>query len=250
MAASWSATLTDHAGVVAASPDGALVALGSLGGDACVVEVGTGQVADHPMGVLAAAWSRDGRHLAVGGQDGVLRLYRPGGASVAVVQLDGWVTSIEWSPGGLAAVGAGRSLTILEPDGTVSHRYPDQPSTVTAVAWSVDGTRVGAAAYGGVRWYDPAPDLEPSGPARTFAWKGSLLSLAVSPTGKWACGGAQDATVHIWRPVDERLPDEDRAPRVPPRWPLAGRRLHGRPHRVGLPGPGPRRHPARSGRGP
>jgi WD40 repeat protein len=26
-----------------------------------------------------------------------------------------------------------------------------------------------------------------------------LLSLVVSPTGKWACGGGQDATVHIWR---------------------------------------------------
>jgi WD40 repeat protein len=32
-----------------------------------------------------------------------------------------------------------------------------------------------------------------------FEWKGSLLGLAVSPNGRWACAGSQDATVHLWK---------------------------------------------------
>jgi CobW/HypB/UreG, nucleotide-binding domain/WD domain, G-beta repeat len=68
----------------------------------------------------------------------------------------------------------------------------------TAAAWSADGTRVGVSAYGGINWYDTAQLSDPQ-PKRVFAWKGSLLSLAVSPTGRWACGGAQDQSIHVWK---------------------------------------------------
>lgn len=203
MATRWALSLADHAEVIAPSPNGTTVALGSLGGDAAVADAATGEVLakldDHPMGVLSAAWSPDCQRLTVGGQDGTLRIYRPDATRVAAVSLGGWVASLAWSPRGLLAAGAGSVLTVLDADGTVLRRYPDQPSTVTAVAWSADSSRVGVVAYGGVRWYDPGTRSDSDAPARTFAWKGSLLSLAVSPTGKWACGGAQDATVHIWK---------------------------------------------------
>jgi WD40 repeat protein len=199
----WTVSLADHAGVVTPRPDGTTVILGSLGGDAVVVGTATGELLgkldDHPMGVLAAAWSPDGHRLAVGGQDGALQIYRPDGGRVATVHVGGWVTSLGWSRNGQLAVGAGRTLTVLDADGTAVRRYPDQPSTVTAVAWSADGSRVGVAVYGGVHWYDPGTRTDGDGPVRSFPWKGSLLALAVSPTGKWACGGAQDATVHIWK---------------------------------------------------
>ena len=35
--------------------------------------------------------------------------------------------------------------------------------------------------------------------SRRFDWKGSLLTLVISPDGKWACAGAQDSEVHLWK---------------------------------------------------
>ena len=109
-----------------------------------------------------------------------------------------WATALAWSPDSpLLAIGAGRRLLIVDEDGAVLHDFDDQPSTVTAVAWSPDGTRVGAAAYGGVDWHDVVGPR--SGRSRRFDWKGSLLALVLSPDGKWACAGAQDSTVHLWK---------------------------------------------------
>lgn len=181
------------------------LAAGSLAGDAVIVDGVDGalvaKLADHPFGVGRVAWSPDGTRLAIGGQDGIVRLYDRDATILGEhdAGLGGWVGALAWSPsGGCLAVGAGRALTLLEPDGGLVHRYPDEVSTVTAVAWSADSTRVGVAAYGGVRWYDP--DKLPVAPAtRHFVWKGSLLSLVVSPDGKWAVGGAQDNSVHLWK---------------------------------------------------
>jgi len=150
------------------------------------------------MGALSAAWSSDGDHFAVGGQDGHVRIYDHAGVPSGVVAGSAWATALAWSPDApLLAIGAGRRLLIADEKGAVLHDFDDQPSTVTAVAWSADGTRVGAAAYGGVAWHDVVGPR--SGRSRRFDWKGSLLALALSPDGKWACAGAQDSTVHLWK---------------------------------------------------
>ena len=80
-----------------------------------------------------------------------------------------------------------------EPTG--DERHLGLGSTVTAVAWSPDGLRVGAAVYGGIRWFEPGVGEE----VRSFDWKGSMLSLAVAPTGKWVAAGTQEGTVRVYR---------------------------------------------------
>ncbi len=198
----WHAVLDDHVSSLDWSPDGNRLVVGSLSGDALVLDTADGattaKLAHHHLGVLCAAWSPDGTRLALGGQDGVLRLADPTGDEIAASDHDGWVTCLAWSPSsGLLAAGANRTLLIVRPDGTVLRRYPPAPSTITSLAWTPDGTRVGIGAYGGVRWYIPGNDTD--GPAKSFAWKGSLLALVVAPNTKWACAGSQDATVHLWR---------------------------------------------------
>ena len=199
--AQWRTDVEDYVSVLEVCRDRGSAVVGSLGGDAALVDVDDGSVTAlrrHGMGVLSAAWSSDGSRVAVGGQDGCVRIYDHTGAAQGVVDSSAWVTALAWSSAApVLAIGAGRRLLITDHDGALLHDFDDQPSTVTAVAWSPDGSRVGATAYGGVGWHDVVGPR--TGRRRRFDWKGSLLSLAMSPDGAWACAGAQDATVQLWR---------------------------------------------------
>jgi WD40 repeat protein len=212
----WSLALDDYVSVLRVRPsrrpgDGDLVAIGSLGGRAAVVDTLTGTVVaeldEHPFGVLDAAWSASGDRLAVGGHDGVVRLYAVGDlidGSVPQVRAvgsfgaPGWVARLAWSPTDeVLAAAIGRRLVLLDSAAAVRQQFDPAGSTITDVAWATNGRRVGAIAYGGIDWFDP--EASTSAPTRTMAWKGSLLTLALSPDGKWACAGAQDSSVHIWK---------------------------------------------------
>lgn len=203
----WRVTLGDWIGALAVSPDGALVAAGSLAGDAVVVGARTGEVLAkldaHPLGVLALAWSPDGSTLAAGGQDGVVARYtRDGGRRAAPIVCDGWVADLAWCPttpesGGSLAIAAGKAVVVADGNGRVE-RSDDVASTVTAVAWSPDGRRVGGTSYGSLSWYEPG-SAPMTAPVRQYRWKGSLLSLVVAPDGRWACAGAQDSTIQLWK---------------------------------------------------
>jgi len=202
----WSATLGDWVGCAAWSPDGSTVAVGSLAGEAIVLDARTGAVtaklAEHPLGVSCLAWSPAGL-LGSGGHDGVVRLARVRSSeapvTLASVPFGRWIAGLAWSPTDpLLAVAAGRSLCALDAEGAAVANWEDLPSTVTAVSWSVGGkvSTLGAACYGGVWWYRPQ---EPEAPPRHLAYKGSMLTLDVAPNGRWAASGCQDGSVHIWR---------------------------------------------------
>lgn len=196
----WRAELGDYVSALATDAAGSLVAAGSLAGDSVVLDAATGEVLaklpDHPLGVSALAWSQ-GR-VATGGQDGVVRIVDEAFAEVAVITTEGWVQRLAWSHDGrFLAIAAGKRVIVADGSGAVVHRYPTLASTVTDLAWSADGRRVGACAYGGLTWFEPEqPEPEP---ARRFEWKGSLLGLAIAPGGRWACAGSQDASVHLWK---------------------------------------------------
>ena len=199
--AQWRVDVDDYVQVLEVSQARGRAVVGSLGGEAALIDADDGSATAlerHEMGVLSAAWSSDGSRVAVGGQDGCVRIYGDSGDTRGVVAASAWVTALAWSPTApVLAIGAGKHLLITDQDGEILHDFDDQPSTVTAVAWSADGTRVGATAYGGIGWHDVVGKR--TGRRRRFDWKGSLLSLAMSPDGAWACAGAQDATVHLWR---------------------------------------------------
>lgn len=148
--------------------------------------------------MFALAWQPGGSVLATGGADGRVALLGADRREPVVVEVGGWVQALRWSRSGShLAVAAGRSLVLLDAAGAVLARWEGQPSTVTDVVWSRDGSRVGAAAYGGLRWFSvasPGPE-----PVRVLAWQGSLLLARVTPDGRWVASGNQDASVHVWR---------------------------------------------------
>jgi WD40 repeat protein len=200
--AAWQLQLGDFVSVLALSPDGDLLAAGSLAGDA-VLATHDGELirklAEHPMGVLSGAWSPDGSRLAIGGQDGRTRVYDRAGEELGSLEGTGWISHVAWSPDGTVVAAAdGRQLAICDRDATLVHRYPAVSSTITSIAWATNGRRVGVTSYGGITWYDP-DHLPREAPSRTHTFKGSPLALTLSPNGKWACAGFQDSSIHLWR---------------------------------------------------
>lgn len=196
--------LDDYTSALAWSADGRYLAAGSLGGTTVVLAVEpdgdviraepVAELPEHPLGVLALDWSSAGPRLASGGQDGRVRVWQPERGSTEVVAGSGWVQDVAWSPDGdLLAAAVGRDLVLV--DGATVQRFGPHPSTVTALAWSTNGRSVGIGCYGGVWWYQPGAEAV----HRTFEWKGSILTFATAPNGKWLASGNQDNSVHVWR---------------------------------------------------
>lgn len=200
-AVGWSHGFDDYISTLAWAPDGRSLVAASLSGEVRLLDGHDGsvsaKVAAHPLGVLDAAWSADGARLATGGADGILRIHRCDGGPAAEIQTGAWVEALAWrGDGSLLAAGSGREVRLLDRDGEVVITSEPARSTITSLAWSRDGRRVGAGCYGGVGWYEPEHGARP---IKHFEWKGSVLTLAVSPDGRWLTAGAQDQSIHIWR---------------------------------------------------
>jgi len=197
----WRIDLEDFVSILETAPSLEQAITGSLGGDVLLVDTSDGSTFPlnrHEMGALSAAWSNNGSYVASGGQDGHVHIYNSEGIHTGTIEMTEWINALAWSPEeSVLAIGSGKRLTIVNTTGEVLFDFQDQPSTITAIAWSIDGSRVGISAYGGIGWHDVSGPR--SGRRKRFDWKGSLLALKVSPDGKWACAGAQDSEVHLWK---------------------------------------------------
>jgi WD40 repeat protein len=196
----WERQLDEYVRAVALSPDGARVAAGTASGQLEVSDAGRGEVQ------LAARVPGEVCGLAFG--PGALAVASP--RRVTLFALDGWrareldlppgahATQLCWSSRGVLAVAAGKRVRLWQADGEALLETEAHESTVTGVAFTPDGASLVTCCYGGVRVFS----LERGAPARHFAWKGSLVSLAASPDGAVVACGSQDCSVHFWRLAD------------------------------------------------
>jgi WD40 repeat protein len=197
----WRASLDEAAVSVGWSASGSWLAAASATGTVCVFNAADGtcdqQLSAHRFGATQLVWHPRNAVFATAGQDGYARLWAAG-QDRATRELDcgaEWVEHIAWSDDGrLLATAAGRKLKIWSQDGCLMREFPDHPNTIAAIEWKAGADELASACYGHVRLWTP----DRSEARRSFAWKGSMLSLAWSPNGRYLCHGNQDATVHLW----------------------------------------------------
>ena len=198
----WSAAVADYAiaggwtlrgeALVVADAAGGVYAFDGESGESAWARQGA-----HDGGVLAMAVHPSGTSFATAGQDGRVLSWdvAEGRVRQAIDLGSGWVENVAWSPEGQwLAASSSRRVLAYGADGAEVWRSDDHPSTVSAIAWS-NAEELATACYGRVAFFDVS-----TGELRQkLEWKGSLVSMALSPDGDVVACGSQDNSVHFWR---------------------------------------------------
>ena len=136
-------TLSD----VAWAPSGTHLAAVTSAGWVFLWEGQTGEVVQQKQvartALLSITWARAGTALALGGQDGIVRLLDAQLRITSTYPFDAPVTRIAWAPHviGACAIVTGEQVTVLRED-TRTTRMLHYQSEVVDVAWSGDGRQL------------------------------------------------------------------------------------------------------------
>lgn len=194
----WQTTVDDVP--VALAIAGGLVAVAGAEGTCTVYEADTGDREASLQvdgGLLDAAFSPDGAHLALTGTAGY-RLWHSADRRLDTPRADGWSARARWAGDDRVAVACGRHVVVHDADGAVLWQTGPAPSTVTDLTWLRQGREIAVSAYNGVyRYARHRPD-----PISHYPYPGSHLAIAATGNDRWICTGNQDRSVHIWRTRD------------------------------------------------
>jgi WD40 repeat protein len=147
----------------------------------------------HAGGILASA--SDGKLILTGGDDGTLVATDVSGEHRVLATDDKrrWIDQVALGPDGAVAWSAGKTAHVLTKKG--EPRSFEAPSTVAGLAFAPKGFRLGIAHYNGATLWFPNASAKPE----TLEWKGSHLSVAFSPDGKFLVTAMQEPMLHGWR---------------------------------------------------
>ncbi len=160
-----------------------------------------------PSAALSIAWAPDGLRLAVGGQDGRVRVYQ----AVTWVEeavLHGHVAGIEtldWSADGALLATGGNDSTVLIWDiatGAIAQRLDAHTEHLLNVAWAPDSTQLLTAGadkqailWDATTWTYTAPKWH----------QGQVLASAWSPNGKYFATTDYQGDIFVWDAETEDL---------------------------------------------
>ena len=198
----WSAMVRDYAIAGGWTRSGEALVVADAAGSVYAFDGKSGasvwaQQEAHDGGVLAMAVHPSGTKFATAGQDGRVLVWgvAKGRAHQAIEVGPGWVENVAWSPDGKRlAASCSRQVRAYDTDGAEAWCSDDHPSTVSAITWS-RARELATACYGRVAFFDASTGAL----CQKLEWKGSLVSMVLSPDGDVVACGSQDNSVHFWR---------------------------------------------------
>jgi WD40 repeat protein len=151
----------------------------------------------HKGVVLSLIADPVGDGFVSGGDDGrLLRIALDGSATELAHHKGKWIDKLAaHRSNGTFAASVGKMALVVDKTGEMREFGP-HASTVAAIDFSKDGSRIAAAHYGGITVWSIGQVILPP---RRFAWQGSHVALKWSTDGKFIATGTQENDIHVWR---------------------------------------------------
>ncbi len=150
----------------------------------------------HKGAVLSLIADPNGDGFISGGDDGRLLQLAPDGGTTEIINQKGkWIDKLAaHRSNGVFAASVGKMALVVDKTGV--REFGPHQSTVAAIDFSKDGSRIATAHYGGITlWSIGQVTLPP----RRFGWAGSHVALKWSTDGKFIATGTQENDIHVWR---------------------------------------------------
>lgn len=172
----------------------------------------------HASGVMAVAFSPDGKTLASAGVDSAIKIWdvATGRELTTLVGHDGWVYSLSFSPDGkvLASGGSDKMIKIWDlAKGCELRTLNGHGNFVYSVAFSPDGKILASGSQDKyIKLWDVATGKE----LQTLKGHTEYVSaVAFSPDGKTLASGSGDHSIRIWNVSPPHSGRQDQANAVP-----------------------------------
>lgn len=199
----WAAQLDDYLIALAYSPDSQRLAALSSAGTLSLFDTGNStrhHLPAHENGADTLAWLGN-TTLATGGQDNLVKFWDAPNAqhTGTSTKQKSPVTQLLKIPNQpQLAAAAGKTLLLLNPDGTSTHTFPELPKTISHIAISPDAQTLAVATFSQIQTYKlpatgnpTAHELLPTGTSTT--------ALLYSPDNRWLVSGNGDSSVILWQ---------------------------------------------------
>jgi len=193
------------------SPDGKLVASGSVDSTVRMWERDNGQVIHvlkHPIGVTNLAYSSDGKFLATSCYDGIIRIWDAGtGSLVKTLGTNGGtVWSLAFSPDGKTIVSGGEDKLVKLWDvqsGKFIRSLGGHTLNIWCVKFSPDGSKIASGSFDSTLkiWDVANGTLLKTITEHTEA----IVDLAFNHNGETLATTSDDKTIRLWSTSDFRL---------------------------------------------
>jgi WD40 repeat protein len=156
------------------------------------------RIAAHSDAAILTAVASAGKSIT-GGDDGRVVAVSPEGTVEEIANEKGkWIDALAARDDGAIAWSCGKNVRARDHTGGI--KTFAAPSSVRGLAFMPKGYRIAIAHYDGASlWFPNA-----AAPPDSFKWKGSHLSITVSPDGHFLVTSMQENTLHAWRTADKK----------------------------------------------